>query len=186
MNDQKPKEDPINTEGISDEDLPVESVESEVVEEEKDSQTLYEETLEQAAQYKDGWLRARAELDNYRKRVEREREQRETEIRENVLIELLPVMDDFDLALRNIPEKLDNEEWVAGVILIHKKLRSQLDKMGLEEINALGKPFDPNLHEAAMQSESAEHASGTVTSVLRKGYLLRNKVIRPSLVRVAI
>jgi len=153
---------------------------------EKDPAALLAETQALADQYKDGWQRARADLDNFRKRTEREREQREIELKEIALVELLPVLDDFDLALGNIPERLQSEEWVAGILLIQKKLRGQLEKLGLEEIAAEGLPFNPAMHEAVMQAESDQHESGIIIDVLRKGYQIRNKVIRPALVRVAM
>lgn len=152
---------------------------------EKDIETQLEEALAQAAEYKDGWQRARAELDNARKRLTREREQMATSLQERFAQDILPVLDDFDLALENIPENLVEEEWVEGIRLIYRKLLAQLEDMGVSEIECEGQAFDPVFHEAVMQLESEDHESGQIVGVLRKGYMLKDRVIRATLVQVA-
>jgi molecular chaperone GrpE len=147
---------------------------------------LLAEALARADEYKDGWQRSRAELDNYRKRVEREREQREIELREDTLARILPVLDDFDLAMANLPPEADGLEWATAITMIYRKLHSQMGDLGLTQIEAEGQQFDPALHDAVMRAESPDHPSGQVIEVLRKGYRLKDKVIRPALVRVAV
>lgn len=139
----------------------------------------------QAAEYLDGWQRARAELANYKKRIDRERAEWETVIRGEVISGLLPALDDFDLALEKLPADLANNEWVTGITLVYRKLQTQLGALGLSEIEAVGKPFDPAVHEAVTHEACEGHESGTVIGVIRKGYQLNGKVIRPALVRVA-
>lgn len=143
------------------------------------------EVQAQADEYLDGWQRARAELDNYRKRVTRERAQWENMLRGEVITSLLPILDDFDLALENLPEEGERGEWESGVVLIHRKLRSQLEEMGVAEIPALGEEFDPELHDAVMRRKDDDAESGTVIEVVRKGYTMGDRVLRPAMVIVA-
>jgi molecular chaperone GrpE len=144
-----------------------------------------QEAQKLAAEYLDGWQRARAELDNYRKRIERERTQLEAAILAKLIEGQLTVMDDFDRAMENLPEDIAEHEWTNGIKLIHQKSVTQLQELGLEEVETEGVEFDPNLHEAVTHEESETHESGTIIGVLRKGYKLNGRVIRPALVRVA-
>ncbi len=139
----------------------------------------------QAAEYLDGWQRARAELANYRKRVERERADWEVELRAETIKQLLPVLDDFDRAMASLPEHLREDEWVSGVCLIYSKLQTVLKKLEIEEIDALGKPFDPQHHEAVMQRADGSGEPDHVVEVVRKGYVMRDRVLRPAMVVVA-
>ncbi len=139
----------------------------------------------QAAEYLDGWQRARAELANFRKRTERERSQWESTLRGDAIAQLLPVLDDFDRAMENLPPDGQAQEWVEGIALIYRKLQHQLVELGVSEIEAQGKPFDPELAEALMQRESADYAPGEVVEVVRKGYLIDGRVLRPAVVVVA-
>jgi len=138
-----------------------------------------------AAEYLDGWQRERAEFANARKRLERSR----AEARQNATIELitnlLPILDDFERALDNVPESLAGDEWVDGVNLIYRKLLAILERENIERIPSVGEPFDPNYHEAVMQEESDEFESGIVVRELQSGYRLENRVIRTSMVVVA-
>src|SRR5574341_103538 len=138
-----------------------------------------------AAEYLDGWQRARAELQNVKKRTEREREQLTEMIRGDLALMMLPVLDDLDLAIHNLPDDLAKHEWISGILLIHKKLAGQLQAMGIEEIEALGQPFDPALHEAVSQVPGGGAEPHPVVAVLRKGYRLHGKVIRAALLHVA-
>ena len=141
-----------------------------------------EETLSQTAEFKDGWQRARAEFDNYRKRIERENSLVYQNAVGNVVKRYLPVMDDLERALQNRPENL---AWVDGIELIYRKLQSILDSEGIKRIEAEGQAFDPNFHEAIGQENTQDVPSGCVSEVIQNGYILGEKVIRPALVRVA-
>jgi molecular chaperone GrpE len=151
-------------------------------------QTL-EERLAQAearaAEYLDGWQRERAEFANARKRLERSR----AEARQNATIELivglLPVLDDFERALNNVPEVIAGDDWFNGVSLIYRKLQVILERENIERIASVGEPFDPNFHEAVLQEASDDYASGVVVRELQSGYRLDNRVIRPAMVVVA-
>jgi molecular chaperone GrpE len=134
--------------------------------------------------YHDRWLRKSAEFDNYHKRVERERREQADQGITDLLEELLLVVDDFDRAL--IVEA--GEEAAAyrkGVELIHAKLYDLLRKHGVSPIEALGADFDPNLHQAVMQEVSPDHREGEVIGELRRGYMIGDRLLRPSMVKVA-
>ncbi len=141
--------------------------------------------LAEAAANLDGWQRERAAFANYRKRTERERAETYQRAKTDVLAHILPALDDFTRAVENIPAELQDNEWVAGVTLVQRKMQSTLKSLGVAEIDALGQPFDPQQHEAVMQGESDEYAPGHVMEVLQKGYQLGDIVIRPAMVRVA-
>jgi len=136
----------------------------------------------QAAEYKDGWQRSRAEFDNYRKRMERDNALVYQNAVGNIVKRYLPVMDDLQRALQARPVDL---AWASGIELIYRKLQSILDSEGIQRIEAEGQPFDPNFHEAIGQEHSDELPSGYVVSVVQNGYILGDKVIRPAMVRVS-
>lgn len=150
-----------------------------------DLQTQLAEAQAQAAEYLDGWQRARAELANFRKRNERERSQWQIELRAEVVSSLLPVLDDFDRAMENLAEDIQEHDWVSGIALIYRKFQTQLNELGVREIPAAGETFNPELHDAMMSREEPDTEAGTIIEVLRKGYTLNERVIRPALVVVA-
>jgi molecular chaperone GrpE len=128
-----------------------------------------------------GWQRAQADFVNYKRRAEQEKEEISQFANSILILNLLPVLDDWERALASIPEDQADLGWVEGVRLIERKLRGTLEALGLSPIEALGQPFDPNLHEAAMQGKGEE---GIVVGELRKGYKFRDRVIRPTKVVV--
>lgn len=138
-----------------------------------------------AAEYLEGWQRERAELANLKKRIEREREQWRVMILGDLLLGLLPILDDFDLALASVPPDAEHQEWLNGVLLIQRKLKAHLESLGLQEIEAVGQPFDPALHEAVTHEHSDQLTPDHVIAVVRKGYQLEDRVLRHALVRVA-
>jgi molecular chaperone GrpE len=145
-----------------------------------------EEAKAQAAEYLDGWQRARAELANFKKRTERERVQLKSTLRSDIIGDLLPMLDDFDLAFENLPEDIAVHDWVNGMLLIQRKLISQLNELGVSSIEAEpGMDFNPELHEAVTAESSDEFEPGQIVGVMRKGYLLDGRVIRAAMVRVA-
>jgi molecular chaperone GrpE len=144
------------------------------------------ETLKaQAAEYLDGWRRAQAELQNYRKRIEREQAEALARTTGRVLARWFPVLDDFDRALREprTPEAI--QRWAAGVELIYQKCLALLREEGVEPIEARGQAFDPAQHEALSYEASRDHHEGEVIDVVRPGYRLGETMLRPALVRVA-
>lgn len=139
----------------------------------------------QASEYLDGWQRARAEMANLRKRVEREQAEFAKLANASLIVRLLPVLDDFERAFQTLPDNLRQLTWVDGVFLIWRKLQAILEAEGLQPIEAAGKPFDPAVHEAVLQEETVEHEDGQVISELQRGYKLHDRVLRPSMVKVA-
>jgi molecular chaperone GrpE len=134
--------------------------------------------------YYDRWLRKTAEFDNYRKRVERERREHADQAVVDLLQELLLVVDDFDRAL-TVETAGDAEAYRKGIELIHAKLHDMLRKRGIKPIEALGADFDPNLHQAVIHEASPDHREGEVIAELRRGYTMGDRLLRPSMVKVA-
>ena len=149
------------------------------------TQAALEASEVKAAEYLEGWQRAQAEFTNYRKRQERERELMRFEAVGRVVKRYLPIVDDMQRALKDRPLEGEGAAWAEGVELIYRKLMSILEVEGVTIIEAEGQMFDPNLHEAVVQSESDEHESGIVIEVLQTGYKMGERVLRPAMVRVA-
>jgi molecular chaperone GrpE len=150
----------------------------------EDLQRVLEATREQADENLRALQRTAADFANYRRRIEEERQGLSTFSNALLIGKLLAVLDDFDRALQNVPEET-HEGWVDGVRLVERKLRSLLEAEGVTQIEALGQPFDPNLHEAVDTEETADHPDNQVIGELQRGYRLGDRVLRPSLVRVA-
>ena len=130
------------------------------------------------------WQRSAADFANYKRRTEEERSAA-TRFSAALLIgKLLAVLDDFDRALESVPADA-HDPWIEGVQLVERKLRSVLESEGVSPIEAVGKPFDPNLHEAVAHEETTDHADNAVIGEVQRGYMLHDRILRPSLVRVA-
>ena len=128
------------------------------------------------------YLRLMADFQNFKRRTEKEKSDIYAFANEKIVSELLNVIDNFERALALGAE---GDSFVEGMSLIFKQLQGVLDKAGVKEIEALGQEFDPNFHNAVMMEDTDEFESGKVSCVLQKGYTLNNKVIRPSMVKVA-
>jgi len=135
-------------------------------------------------QFYDRLLRKTAEFDNYRRRIERERREQGDQAVRDLLLELLLVLDDFDLALAVDAGDRPNP-YRKGVELIHAKLHDLLKKYGVRPIEAVGTQFDPNLHQAVSHEASPGHADGEVIEELRRGYMMGDRLLRPAMVKVA-
>ena len=133
-------------------------------------------------EYKDGWQRSVADFQNYRRRMETERAEMYQSAVGNIIKRYLPILDDLERALQARPEGL---AWADGIELIYRKLQSILDSEGIKRIEAEGQMFDPNFHEAIGEEHADGAESGTVIAVVRNGYMLGDKVLRPAMVRVA-
>jgi molecular chaperone GrpE len=136
------------------------------------------------AEAKDRYLRSAADFDNYKKRARQQQLETIQHASADLIARLLPALDDLHKALDHKPKGVD-ESWVKGLELSVRKLEEALSAHGLEPIHAVGVLFDPKLHEAIGYEESAEHPEDTVTSELRRGYRIRDRVVRPALVKVA-
>lgn len=130
----------------------------------------------------DRLLRKTAEFDNYRKRIERERREQADQSVVDLLLELLTVVDDFDLA-RTV--ETTDTSYKKGIELIYAKLNDLLRRQGVKPIEAVGKDFDPNFHMAVASEESRAHRDGEVISEMRRGYLKGERLLRPAMVKVA-
>jgi molecular chaperone GrpE len=137
----------------------------------------------EADQYREHLQRLQAEFDNYRKRVLREQTTAVEQAAQPVFRRLLEVLDDFDLALMHAQDRPDFDRFLHGVELVYAKLLDTLRAEGLERMDAQGKPFDPETHEALMQTGEGE-GDPMVADVLRPGYTLKGRVLRPAGVRV--
>jgi molecular chaperone GrpE len=138
-----------------------------------------------AGEYWDRILRLTADFDNYKKRAARERHEAVSLANKNLLVKLLPVLDAFEMALAAPTSDPAAKSLQAGIVMTANQLKSVLAEAGLEEIDASGKPFDPNLHEAVAQEETADAPEGEVIRQIRKGYKFRHRLIRPAGVIVA-
>jgi len=140
---------------------------------------------EKAALY-DQLLRRQAEFENYRRRVDREKVEFHSRARGEVLLELLPVVDNFERALSSLQGKeVDAAGLRHGLELIHKQFKDALTKFGLEPVEALGQVFDPHLHEAVTIEPTDEHEENTIIEEFQRGYKLGEKLLRPAKVKVA-
>ncbi|MDQ3171902.1 MAG: nucleotide exchange factor GrpE [Acidobacteriota bacterium] len=134
--------------------------------------------------FRDQLLRARADFDNYRKRVERDRAQMIARASEDALRDILPVVDDLERALAADPGEASGS-FHQGVQMIYKQMLDVLARRGLEPIEAIGQDFDPNIHEAVAYEPAAGRREGEIIGELRKGYRIGDRLVRPSMVRVA-
>ena len=137
-----------------------------------------------AVEYLDGWQRTQAEFSNYRKRVNRDREQTNKDAVGRVVRRYLPILDDLERALKERPENEELSAWFNGFELIYRKMVTTLENDGVTPIEADGM-FDPNLHEAVAQVPSPEHESGEIIDVIQTGYMIGERVLRPTRVAIA-
>lgn len=148
-----------------------------------DLQARLAQAEQEAADYKDQYLRAAADYKNFKRRVEIERAELIRSAGADLILKLLPVVDDFDRAVANVPEEIASTPWWGGTQLIAHKLRLLLESQNVKVIEALGQEFDPNQHEAVLYEE-AEGQDGKVIAELQKGYKLGERVLRPAMVKV--
>ncbi len=151
-------------------------------EEEAEEGPNYEERIKELD---DKYVRLYAEFENYRKRVSKEKEEFASYVREELVYELLTSLDHLDIALKHANEDETSSGIRQGVEMTLRELKRTLEKFGLEPIEALGKPFDPEFHHAVSQVESDEADENTVIEELRKGYMYGDKVLRAAMVAVS-
>ena len=143
------------------------------------------EIQRQRDEYKDLLLRKSAEFDNYRKRVDRERQAVGDAAAASMIEEILPLLDDLDRALKVEPGSDAGESYRRGVELIHRQLDDILRKRGVRAIDALGADFDPHFHQAVAHDAAEGRREGEVIEEFRRGYMLGDRLLRPSMVKVA-
>ncbi|MBN1479733.1 nucleotide exchange factor GrpE [candidate division KSB1 bacterium] len=155
--------------------------------EQPENQAAYAETsqeIEEKPDYYDQYLRMQAELQNYKRRIEQRMQEWRLYAAKEIVSQLLPVIDDFEILFNHHREGTE-EICVDGVKMIYNKLLSSLVELGLEPIEAEGKQFDPNLHEAVMAEESDEVEEGRVLKVWQRGFLYKDTLLRPAKVITA-
>ncbi len=178
-----PQEDsPVQEPAPEATDLPAQIIQEELT---RLSQALEEKTREADATH-DRYLRALAELDNARKRAQRDREEYIRFANESLLRELLPVLDNFDRAIQAARASAEAEAFVAGVELMQRELLRVLEKFGVTAFRAVGELFNPERHEAVARVPTTDHPEMTVVEETLRGYLLNGRVLRPAMVTVAV
>ena len=148
-------------------------------------QAQLEEAQREVDQFRNLLQRVQADSVNYKRRVEEEREELQKRANANLVIRLLPVLDDFERALQHIPRDDSLSPWLAGVELVYRNLKGVLESFGVTQIEALDKTFDPLEHESVFYEVSEDHEEGKVMSVVREGYKLHGRVLRPAQVTVS-
>ncbi len=189
---QKDTTKPANEDAVSPDtpsDTPVESVEplsNDAPSNSSGTQAAEVVDLERKAkEYMDGWMRERADFSNYKKRVETQLRDSAQNAAVEALVTLLPVIDDFERAMANVPAELAGNPWLNGVSMIQRKFQKMLDDQGVTILDPVGDVFDPSRHEAVGMEDSDQVESGHVAVTLQKGYLHGERVLRPALVKVA-
>jgi molecular chaperone GrpE len=148
-------------------------------------ETQVEQLKSENASLKDQLLRKQAEFENYRKRTDREKREARQSGRKAVLIDMLSVLDNFERALTVVSKGPEDDALRQGLELIYKQFKDTLAKLGVEPVEAVGKTFDPHLHEAVTIEESSTHEANTVMEEFQKGYRLGDQLLRPAQVKVA-
>ncbi|SEO32313.1 molecular chaperone GrpE [Amphibacillus marinus] len=169
----------------------VEAATQELVDEPSDNtevelanQEDYEKVVQEKNELYDKFLRLQAEYDNFRKRTQREKAADLKYKSQGLATELLPVVDNFERALQTKPDSEATKAFIDGIEMVYRQLVTALEKEGIEAIPTVGEEFDPNLHQAVLQVDDPEFKSNTVVEEMQKGYQLKDRVIRPAMVKV--
>jgi molecular chaperone GrpE len=183
-NDVKDENEDINVATDKEEEETETADEKDLVEDEAKDQESVDESAELNQQIEDlnnKLMRLQADFINYKNRVEREKKNIYSYALEDIFSQLLPILDNFERALNSMEK---NNSYYEGIKMIYNQMLDVLKKNGLKEIDCLDKPFDPNFHHAVI-TEDSDKEEGTILEVFQKGYMLNDKVIRPSMVKVA-
>ena len=149
----------------------------------KDTRQELEKSKKQSEENLAGWQRAKADFVNYKKDQEKYLDEFRKYASEDVIIKLLPTIDNFELAVKHLPEDLKNSDWAKGIICIKNQFDNFLKEVGVEEIKSVGEKFNPNLFESVGEEES-DQEEGIIISEMQKGYKMFGKVIRVGKVKV--
>lgn len=150
-----------------------------------DTQSELEVARAEAQKHLEAWQRERAEFQNYKRRTQREMSERYDNGKFDVLVNLLPVIDDFERAMAALPAEIEEQSWLSGIVMIQRKFNKLLDDYSIVAIDPVGEAFDPNQHQAIGTDDDSDADSGTVTQTLQKGYMSGERILRPALVKVA-
>lgn len=140
----------------------------------------------EAEEHQQRLLRAQADFDNFRRRTLKEKEELAKYASMKLVTELVPVLDNFERALSTAQQGAESESFAKGVEMIFRQFESVLQAEGVTAMDAVGQPFNPEFHQAIMQVESEEHEEGIVVEEVQKGYMLKDKVLRPAMVKVSM
>lgn len=182
--EQKDQEAP-NEEEVTEEDVEIlepEDVEEDELEEESDSREA--ELEKEIEEWKNRALRTQADLENVRRRAKAEKEEDAKYRVQPLAEELLPVMDNFERAMQTQPDNDSAQSFIDGMAMVYNQFRSALEQQGVEEIPAQGEYFDPTIHQAVMQADEEGFESNQIVEEMQKGYRLKDRVLRPSMVKV--
>ena len=140
----------------------------------------------EAEEHQQRFLRAQADFDNFRRRTLKEKEELAKYASMKLVTELVPVLDNFERALATAQQGAETESFAKGVEMIFRQFEGVLQAEGVTAMNSVGQPFNPDFHQAIMQVESEEHEEGIVVEEVQKGYMLKDKVLRPAMVKVSM
>ena len=182
FNDQPINEEPVAEAVTEEETFTAEEVSGDSSNTSPEAKRLQE----LADEYQGRALRAQADFDNFRRRTLKEKEELAQYATSKLVTELLPVLDNFERALLTTPANPEFEAYAKGVNMIFRQLEGVLKSEGLTAMETVGQPFNPDYHQAIMQVESEEYEEGVVTEEIQKGYLLKDKVLRPAMVKVSM
>ncbi|WP_255821898.1 nucleotide exchange factor GrpE [Domibacillus sp. PGB-M46] len=181
LTEEKPADEAVSsTEEQGTVEVEVDQTTIEEVEEESKEEQLQKQ-LDEA---EDRYLRLRADFDNFRRRANLDREAQEKYRAQKLVTELLPVLDNFERALQITPEHEETKSVLQGMEMVYKTFVTALESEGVKPIETVGKPFDPNVHQAVMTDSDESAEPNSVLAELQKGYTLKDRVIRPSMVKV--
>ncbi|HEY0735365.1 MAG TPA: nucleotide exchange factor GrpE [Herpetosiphonaceae bacterium] len=147
-------------------------------------QSRMQQLEQESSSYKDQYLRVAADLKNFKRRTEEERGTLIRNATAGLILKILPILDDFDLAMQHVPAEVAETSWFSGLQGVQRKLQMVLEGEGVKPIEALGEPFNPHFHDAVMHEDAGPEQAGKVTADLRRGYMLHDRVLRPSMVKV--
>ncbi len=184
--EQAPKnEEPMNEEMVHEEVSEETAAESTVAEDSTEETVDETEVLrEELEAERNKYLRLMADFDNYKRRAVKDRQEAEKFRAQSLLVDLLPVLDNFERALTTGTGSEESSSLLKGVEMVQKSLLEAVKREGLEEIKSVGEQFDPNVHQAVMQEKDDSAEAGSVLMELQKGYTLKGRVLRPAMVKV--
>jgi molecular chaperone GrpE len=192
-NKQTAEQDLNGTYTADPENVEQEQQEAEAIHEEQAAETEevsvlseLDELRKQSEENYQRYVRAQADFDNFRRRAKQEMEDFAKYASLKLIEQLLPVVDNFERALSSSKETKDFDALIKGLDMTYRQLDQLLVQEGLQPIEAIGQPFNPEFHQAIMQVESEEHGEGIILEELQKGYILKDKVVRPAMVKVSI
>jgi molecular chaperone GrpE len=192
-NKQTAEQDLNGTYTADPENVEQEQQEAEAIHEEQAAETEevsvpseLDELRKQSEENYQRYVRAQADFDNFRRRAKQEKEDFAKYASLKLIEQLLPVVDNFERALSSSKETKDFDALIKGLDMTYRQLDQLLVQEGLQPIEAIGQPFNPEFHQAIMQVESEEHGEGIILEELQKGYILKDKVVRPAMVKVSI